>query len=79
MGYEDTIELRLLIDSLQKAGIVVRTTCKNSECFAVIDKIIVWHGGMNLLGNAYEGDNLIRIENTQAAEELLEITDQLLK
>ena len=79
MGYEDTIELRLLIDSLQKAGIVVRTTCEYSECFAVIDKIIVWHGGMNLLGNAYEGDNLIRIENTQAAEELLEITDQLLK
>lgn len=79
VGYEDTIEHKLLIDSLQKAGVVVRTTDEYTECYAVIDKTIVWHGGMNLLGNAYEGDNLIRIENMQAAEELLEITDQLLK
>ena len=57
----------------------MRATDEYNECYAVIDKTIVWHGGMNLLGNAYEGDNLIRIENMQAAEELLEITDQLLK
>ncbi|SFU47561.1 hypothetical protein [Butyrivibrio sp. M55] len=58
---------------------MVRTTTEYSECYAVIDKTIVWHGGMNLLGNTYGGDNLIRIENRQAAEELLEITVQMLK
>ena len=58
------------------AIIVVRTTTEYSECYAVIDKNIVWHGGMNLLGNSYGGDNLIRIENRQAAEELLEITNK---
>ena len=79
VGYEDTIELKLLIEELKKAGIVVRITSEYSECYAVIDKTIVWHGGMNLLGNAYSGDNLIRVENGQAAEELLEITDQILK
>lgn len=50
----------------------------DSECYAVIDKTIVWHGGMNLLGNTFGGDNLIRIENRQAVEELLEISDYIL-
>ncbi len=79
VGYEDTIELKLLIDDIKRAGIVVRTTPEYSECYAVIDKNIVWHGGMNLLGNSYGGDNLIRIENRQAAEELLEITNKMIK
>jgi hypothetical protein len=34
---------------------------------------------MNLLGNSYGGENLIRIETMQAAEELLEISDYLLR
>ena len=79
VGYEDTIELKLLIDDIKRAGIVVRTITEYSECYAVIDKNIVWHGGMNLLGNSYGGDNLIRIENRQAAEELLEITNKMIK
>ncbi len=36
-------------------------------------KTIVWHGGMNLLGDSYGVENLIRIETMQAAEELLDI------
>ncbi|WP_155831420.1 hypothetical protein [Butyrivibrio sp. LC3010] len=79
VGYEDTIELELLIDELQKAGILVRTTDDYSECYAVIDKTIVWNGGMNLLGKTDAWDNLIRIEDIHAAEELLEITEQMLK
>ncbi len=79
VGYEDTIELKLLIDDIKRAGIVVRITNEYSECYAVIDKTIVWHGGMNLLGNSYGGENLIRIENRQAADELLEISDYLLR
>ena len=37
--------------------------------------VLVWHGGMNLLGKADAWDNLIRVENTQAAAELLEMSD----
>ena len=51
----------------------------NDECehYAVIDKKLVWHGGMNLLGKADIYDNLIRVENEQAAAELLEMTEDV--
>ncbi len=32
-----------------------------------------------MLGNSYGGENLIRIENRQAADELLEISDYMLR
>ncbi len=35
--------------------------------------------GMNLLGKADIYDNLIRVENEQAAAELLEMTEQMEK
>ena len=47
------------------------------EHYAVIDKKLVWHGRMNLLGKADIYDNLIRVENEQAAAELLEMTEQM--
>jgi hypothetical protein len=37
-------------------------------------RLCVWHGGMNLLGKADVWDNLIRVKDTQAAAELLEIS-----
>ena len=43
-----------------------------NEHYAVIDKSLVWHGGMNLLGKADVWDNLIRVKDLQAASELLE-------
>lgn len=79
VGFEDTIERHILIDQMQRAGIFVRLTNDPSEHYAVIDHSIVWHGGMNLLGKADAWDNLMRVENKQAAAELLEITEQLLK
>lgn len=42
---------------------------------AFIDHSLVWHGGMNLLGKADAWDNLIRVENIQAAAELLEMSE----
>lgn len=48
------------------------------EHYAVIDKKLVWHGGMNLLGKEDAYDNLIRVENEQVAAELLDITEQML-
>ena len=77
VGYGDTIELFALIDEMQRSGIYVRETDGEGEHYAVIDKKLVWHGGMNLLGKADIYDNLIRVENEQAAAELLEMTEQM--
>ena len=74
-GFEDTIELHILMEEMKKNGIMVRLTAEDTEHYAVIDRHLVWHGGMNLLGKADAWDNLIRVENTQAAAELLEISD----
>ncbi len=78
VGYDDTLELHLLIEEMQQNGIVVRMSEEECEHFAVIDRKLVWHGGMNLLGRADAWDNLIRIENEQAAAELLEIAEGML-
>ena len=43
-----------------------------------IDRRIVWHGGVNLLGKADAWDNLIRVEDVQAAAELLEMSETVL-
>ena len=74
-GFEDTIELHILIEEMRKNGILVRLTAEDTEHYAVIDRLLVWHGGMNLLGKADAWDNLIRVENAQAAAELLEMSD----
>ncbi|MBQ9635380.1 MAG: hypothetical protein IJV12_04105 [Acidaminococcaceae bacterium] len=77
VGYGDTIELHFLIDEMRRNGISVRVTDDECEHYAVIDRKLVWHGGMNLLGKADVYDNLIRVENEQAAAELLEMTEGL--
>lgn len=60
-----------LIGQLKAAGINVRTAEDEAECFAVIDQLLVWHGGMNLLGKEDAWDNLIRVKDEKAAGELL--------
>lgn len=77
-GYSDLIELHILIDEMRRCGFNVRETDDECEHYAVIDKKLVWHGGMNLLGKADVYDNLIRVENEQAASELLEMTERIL-
>ena len=73
--YAEINELYSLIDSMRRNGINVRLTDAESEHYAVIDQFLVWHGGMNLLGKEDVWDNLIRVENKQAAAELMEITE----
>ena len=77
VGYGDTIELFALIDEMRRSGFYVRETDGEGEHYAVIDKKLVWHGGMNLLGKVDVYDNLIRVENEQAAAELLEMAEQM--
>ena len=62
-----------LIYEMRKVGIDVVLKDEIDSRFAVIDNELVWHGGMNLLGKEDFWDNLMRIKNSEVAEELLEI------
>lgn len=66
--------LYALIRQMQSVGIRVRLAEEEARCFAVIDRVLVWHGGVNLLGkeDAWE-DNLIRVRDGKAAAELMEM------
>ena len=72
VGYEETMEMQFSINAMKENGIIVHTSENTGERFAVIDRKLVWHGGMSLLGRPDDCDSLIRVENEKAAEELLE-------
>jgi hypothetical protein len=57
--------------TVKPGNVTVKTDMK-----IYIDDILVWHGGMNLLGKEDVWDNLIRIKNPDVAAELLEIAMQ---
>lgn len=71
--YDNADFLQMLIEQMENAGIHVKTQDDVMEHFAVIDRSLVWHGGMNLLGKEDAWDNLLRVRDRKAAEELLEI------
>ena len=77
VGFDDTIELHMLIDEMRQSGFHVRLTEDEGERFAVIDNKLVWHGGTNLLGKQDYYDNLIRVESIEAAAELLELSENV--
>ncbi len=70
--FSDPADIQTMITEMREAGITVLITESENEHYAVIDKKLVWHGGMNLLGREDVWDNLIRVESVQAASELLE-------
>ena len=70
----DSSDVQEMIMEMRHAGITVALTEDENEHYAVIDKKLVWHGGMNLLGKEDVWDNLIRVESENAAAELLEIS-----
>ena len=60
----------------QEAGVKVSVILtimvdEDTECFAIIDQELVWHGGMNLLGKVDAWDNLIRIKSESIVQELM--------
>ena len=71
--FGDTDEMEQMIIDMRKAGLDVRLTDDETEHFAVFDRKLVWHGGMNLLGKQDVWDNLIRTTDHKAAAELIEI------
>ncbi len=62
-----------MICEMQKNGIHVIVKDEVAEHFAILDDELVWHGGMNLLGEEDAWDNLMRIKSAEVAAELLEI------
>lgn len=75
-GYpEEKIEdTKALVQIIENCGIKVRVQEHMHEHFAIVDDEIVWYGSMNLLSQAKIDDNLMRVKNRDAAQELLEIT-----
>lgn len=63
-----------LIEEMREAGFYSKTKEEIYEQFAIIDQEIVWYGNINLLGKADVEDNMMRIENKQVANELMELT-----
>lgn len=59
---------------MRHAGVIVRCAESDVEHFAVIDRSLVWHGGINLLGREDAWDNLMRVTDSKAAAELLALT-----
>ena len=74
----DSSDVQEMILDMKKAGITVALMKEDNEHYAVIDKKLVWHGGMNLLGKEDVWDNLIRVESEKAAAELLEMSYRLI-
>lgn len=65
---------RELVEDLEQSGIIVVTKDRMHEHFTLIDSNIVWYGSLNFLSRAKDDDDLIRIENKDVAQELMEIT-----
>ena len=61
-----------LIDMLREAGIYVKQQDSMHDRFAVIDGKIVWYGSMNLLAGEKADDNIMRVEEIEIAQELIE-------
>lgn len=72
-AYGNADYIYALIQDMKEHGICTKISDKEMEHFAVIDQSLVWHGGMNLLGKEDAWDNLIRVRDAKAIEELLEM------
>lgn len=60
-------------NELQEAGIEVLCNKEQSVQCAIIDKSIVWYGNINFFGYNAEDNNVMRINDSSIADELLNI------
>ena len=65
---------RQLIEQLLSVGIRVKLMPIMHEHYAIIDREIVWYGSINLLSREKDDDNLMRVESSEIAQELMEMT-----
>jgi superfamily II DNA or RNA helicase len=65
---------QMLINKMKALGVIVLSTADEGDHYAVFDRKLVWHGGMNLLGKEDTWDNMIRTMDEKAAEELIQLS-----
>lgn len=70
--YENGDNRMRLMESMRTAGIHVYYTDDQCEHFAIIDRSTVWYGSLNFLGKEDIEDNLMRVNSSEIAAELLE-------
>ena len=73
---QDTYQAAEKIALLRQCGIEVLPSQTCREHFAILDRRLVWYGSMNLLSHENPDDNLIRLQDEQVAQELLELAAQ---
>lgn len=59
------------INHMQAQGINVIQIPNNYLKFTLIDNIVVWYGGVDILGGNYKDNSIIRIQNEALANELM--------
>ena len=64
-------EAKRLLVMLQAAGICVQTFANQHENFIIIDRRIVWYGNAHFLSGRKERDNVLRMDNREAAADIL--------
>lgn len=67
-------KISALIRSLQDMGARVIEREDLTKRYAVIDRRIVWYGGIDLLGRARADESVMRLENEEIAAELSSMT-----
>ena len=72
--YESSDKRMQMMEMMRAAGIHVYHTDDQCEHFAIIDRSTVWYGSLNFLGKEDIEDNLMRVNSSEIAAELLERT-----
>ena len=57
-------------EHLQAKGLSVKIMPTLSLCTTIIDKTVVWYGAINALGYTSEEDNVIKVTDSNLANEL---------
>ena len=57
---------------LKAKGLSVKIIPSLSLCMSIVDKSIVWYGGINVLGYVSKDDSMIRLENCRIANEFVD-------
>lgn len=64
------------INEMEQQGINIIQVPNNHLKFMVVDNIIIWYGGIDILGGIYNDNSLIRIQDETLANELIGTIDE---
>lgn len=67
--------MKAIYETLTKIGIDLVFKTNLYKKFAVIDNKVVWYGGVNLLSYSNSEDSIMRLDNVEIANEILEDND----